>query len=52
MTKKVNKENGGRRSIPKCTVCMETNAYVSINCIHKFCMKCIGKWVKVLNPIK
>lgn len=48
MAKKVEGEKSQVRAIPKCSVCMETNAYVAINCIHKFCMKCITKWVKVI----
>ena len=51
MTKKGVKENGKAPSTVKCAVCMEVNAYANINCVHKFCMKCITKWTKVKFPI-
>lgn len=30
-----------------CSICMETNARAETSCTHKFCMKCIRRWVKV-----
>lgn len=47
MGKKVENKNSSRERVSKCAVCMQKNSYVTINCVHKFCMRCITRWVKV-----
>lgn len=32
-----------------CSVCMEIRSGAHLNCSHKFCMRCISRWVKVLS---
>ena len=41
------KEDIERKEKPKCSICMETIARAEINCPHRFCMKCIKRWIKV-----
>lgn len=47
MGKRIEGENKAANTTQKCAVCMEKNAYATIDCPHRFCMRCISKWSNV-----
>ena len=49
MAKKIEGAKRPKVEPVKCAVCMEKNAYASISCTHKFCMRCISRWTKVTS---
>ena len=51
MVKRIEGENKAVNSSQKCAVCMEKNAYATIDCPHRFCMRCITRWSNVFFSI-
>ena len=47
MGKKAERQTLSKTSKSKCPICMDKNNYASIDCGHRFCMKCIVRWTKV-----